>query len=728
MTIVTVTFNAAATLAATIECVANQTYDNVEHIIIDGGSKDETLDILQQNEARLEYFVSEPDKGIYDAMNKGMTLAQGDYICILNADDTYTTDYVEKAVALARANNADIVYTDLYMGDRECVSSEIDDGVYLGHLNINHESFLVRSDCYKDIGPYRSDRRIVSDSLWIRRAYQAGKTFVRLGEPLLQFSLQGLSDGQTAYDRRIFIDEYVDGVVERFPFLSRDEAEDLYLFRFNRWRVFSLSRVVRRYVDVDPIFKSACAGHLRFCLCQSPAFIFQAQDVTGILQEYIDICELLNVPPASIRLPLPGTELSDLLAQIDDQANELASLNVPVTLHYISVYSRPSETFVYGLIENSAQSQETQNFVLFQHRMLEDTRDYKFGLQARLEDYAPPLRQIILRYLLKKIQPTYLVVHFAINACNILSWLDELSVNLPTLVMTHGIDVFRLFHNDAYAGTVVSDLARRPTVRFSAPSEYLKHQLIDAGIQDDRITVVPNSISDKFILARKQDGFYTGDRPLRIVNVGRLIRWKVQKYLIEALAQLRKRGIDAKLTIIYGRAAGNLPAIEADIARTDLASHVELIDFVDFSENPDYLTQFDLFVSSSIVDPETSQTETFGLSTVEAILAGLPVIVTDAGGSPEVIGGETQWSSIVPHSDSTAIADAARLSPLAMWTHSPKRSQRSVAKTMAKRAATTHSASLPLMPTAPPMPNCSKNSAPKPFPRRRKPISVTPTF
>ena len=89
ISIITVCFNSEETIVSTLNSVLSQTYDDIEHIIIDGGSIDRTLDILEQYKFKNKIIVSEPDEGIYDAMNKGIKLAKGDIITILNSDDIY---------------------------------------------------------------------------------------------------------------------------------------------------------------------------------------------------------------------------------------------------------------------------------------------------------------------------------------------------------------------------------------------------------------------------------------------------------------------------------------------------------------------------------------------------------------------------------------------------------------------------------------------------------------
>src|SRR6187399_1236579 len=115
ISIITATFNSATTIANCISSVNNQTYPHVEHIIIDGASKDNTLEVIHSLPNRITKIVSEPDKGIYDAMNKGIRLATGDVIGILNSDDLYQDDFVlEKIAAIFLSNNTDCVHADLY--------------------------------------------------------------------------------------------------------------------------------------------------------------------------------------------------------------------------------------------------------------------------------------------------------------------------------------------------------------------------------------------------------------------------------------------------------------------------------------------------------------------------------------------------------------------------------------------------------------------------------------
>lgn len=106
ISIITVCYNSATTIEKTILSVANQTYKNIEYIIIDGNSKDNTLAIIENHENTISNWISEPDKGLYDAMNKGIDLATGDLIGILNSDDTFNSNTVIEEIANFHTQNS----------------------------------------------------------------------------------------------------------------------------------------------------------------------------------------------------------------------------------------------------------------------------------------------------------------------------------------------------------------------------------------------------------------------------------------------------------------------------------------------------------------------------------------------------------------------------------------------------------------------------------------------
>ena len=118
--IITVSYNSASTIADTLRSVAEQSHLGIEHLVIDGASKDATLQIVRTHGAHVARVISEPDNGIYDAMNKGLALATGDYVGFLNADDLFATSQAVAQLAQAATSGADAVFGDLvYVAARE---------------------------------------------------------------------------------------------------------------------------------------------------------------------------------------------------------------------------------------------------------------------------------------------------------------------------------------------------------------------------------------------------------------------------------------------------------------------------------------------------------------------------------------------------------------------------------------------------------------------------------
>jgi len=162
ITVVTVVYNGEQFLEETILSVINQTYDNVEYIIIDGGSTDGTLDIIRKYEHAIDYWVSEKDKGIYDAMNKGISLSSGSIIGILNSDDLlYNTDTLENIIDTYLLKNADVIYGDILLVNpktklvKEKRFAKIRKMAY--GMYLNHPAIFISLSIYKRFGIFRSD-------------------------------------------------------------------------------------------------------------------------------------------------------------------------------------------------------------------------------------------------------------------------------------------------------------------------------------------------------------------------------------------------------------------------------------------------------------------------------------------------------------------------------------------------------------------------------------------
>jgi glycosyltransferase involved in cell wall biosynthesis len=203
VTIITATYNSAATLADTLESVASQTYPHIEHLIIDGASTDATAAIAARY-PHVARFVSEPDKGLYDAMNKGVKLASGDIIGILNSDDFYADNRViEKVVALFQNPETMAVYADLQYVDAEDTNKVIrhwkagiydQQAFYYGWMP-PHPSFFVRKQLYEQCGVFNTSFRHSADyELMLRFLLRYNAPAAYLPEVVVKMRMGGQSN------------------------------------------------------------------------------------------------------------------------------------------------------------------------------------------------------------------------------------------------------------------------------------------------------------------------------------------------------------------------------------------------------------------------------------------------------------------------------------------------------------------------------------------------------
>lgn len=229
VTVVTTVFNCEKYIEEAMNSVFEQTYCNIEYIVIDAASDDKTVDIIRQYQDSIDYYISEPDCGIYSGMNKGISLSTGDYIIILNADDYYKEDAIEKLVQEAVRSNADIVaaHAEFIKETGELLRREestLDDKIFL-RCTLRHETMLVRKKLYDQIGYYDESKKICADWFWIIKAYKMRKIISIINEYLLVFRATGASaQGLHIHDQEKI--EYLQRLIPDF------EAEDIDKLRY----------------------------------------------------------------------------------------------------------------------------------------------------------------------------------------------------------------------------------------------------------------------------------------------------------------------------------------------------------------------------------------------------------------------------------------------------------------------------------------------------------------
>ncbi len=205
ISVITVAFNAAATIADTLESVASQTYPHIEHIVVDGASTDGTQAIVERHGKHVARMISEPDRGIYDAMNKGLRLATGDVIGFLNADDVYADMGVLERVSATMEKET----LDALFGDAEFVSPAQPDRPLRRYRSERfrpdriawgwmpaHPTLFLRRQVYERFGQFRTDYRIAGDFELVARMFHGGTLRYRhVPEVLVRMRTGGISTG-----------------------------------------------------------------------------------------------------------------------------------------------------------------------------------------------------------------------------------------------------------------------------------------------------------------------------------------------------------------------------------------------------------------------------------------------------------------------------------------------------------------------------------------------------
>jgi glycosyltransferase involved in cell wall biosynthesis len=208
VTVITVCWNSQKTIEDTLKSVLNQSYQNIEYLIIDGQSKDKTLDIIRNYEkvfnSRMKW-ISEPDKGIYDAMNKGINMATGSLIGILNSDDWYAEDAVKLAVEAYKNAGYDrcIVSGNMNLTkfNKEVIRINVNKKVkenINSCMPINHPATFVPKLIYEEIGIFDVNFKLSADYEFIYRAFVKGVNFVFIDAILANMRLGGATNGAGA--------------------------------------------------------------------------------------------------------------------------------------------------------------------------------------------------------------------------------------------------------------------------------------------------------------------------------------------------------------------------------------------------------------------------------------------------------------------------------------------------------------------------------------------------
>jgi glycosyltransferase involved in cell wall biosynthesis len=254
ISVITVVYNAEQYLEKTILSVINQTYDNVEYIIVDGASTDGTLNIIERYENSIDYWLSEKDSGIYYAMNKGIKTASGNWVNFMNAGDSYhSSDIIQSIVALVEEtfNEMKLIYGNanifnLEVGINRKVGRTMDmHDVYM-RMPTCHQAIFYDLQLFKAVGLYDTEYKIIADHEWfVRFLKQYGQKHLRyLNETIVNYSMEGFSTRNALLSAQ----ERLNLHLKHFPFLSRRKET----LKYYAW---CLRAIVMKFVKKTMLYR-----------------------------------------------------------------------------------------------------------------------------------------------------------------------------------------------------------------------------------------------------------------------------------------------------------------------------------------------------------------------------------------------------------------------------------------------------------------------------------------
>ena len=196
VSIITVVYNGELTIEKSIQSVQNQSYGNVEHIIIDGGSTDKTVEFIKNYNDVIYYWTSEPDKGIYDAMNKGLKIAQGDFIAILNSDDYYLPNAIELSIQEIEETNSDYSFAEVrYINSKAkiCPISPLEQNKIYQEMLYPHVSAVISKKIYDEVGYFDTNFKIAGDHDMALRIHLNNYKYCYVSEVIAELERGGVS-------------------------------------------------------------------------------------------------------------------------------------------------------------------------------------------------------------------------------------------------------------------------------------------------------------------------------------------------------------------------------------------------------------------------------------------------------------------------------------------------------------------------------------------------------
>ena len=259
ISVITVTFNAAATLEKTILSVISQSYPNLEYLIVDGDSSDGTKEIITKYRSELGHYISEKDKGIYDAMNKGIKACTGEWIIFLGADDVFNSNNtINEIFNKYDVKQLDFIYGDVIFKSNGKIIGGTRNYHQLIERNIVHQSIFYRSEIFYKLQMYNLKYKILADyelNLRIFKDHSLKKLYI--SETVTLFNNKGLSN--VTLDELFFKDQLKNFIVED-KISSHSPLLQQYYFYYGFSKIFKNEWIV----GIKDVFRALTSGKRKF--------------------------------------------------------------------------------------------------------------------------------------------------------------------------------------------------------------------------------------------------------------------------------------------------------------------------------------------------------------------------------------------------------------------------------------------------------------------------------
>ena len=341
-------------------------------------------------------------------------------------------------------------------------------------------------------------------------------------------------------------------------------------------------------------------------------------------------------------------------------------------LHVVKDFSTPSQTFIYNLVAALEECGSTKNTVgFYRTRLLEQERpfprtvfigagkDWMGRARRAVKFKTKELEQAqnIHRIIIQE-EPEVIHCHFAWSLWDCLwNYCRYFELKTPVLVSVHGTDILRSLAKSPETARKIIEMSKTHALHFVAANPFMANASESAGIPKNLISIIPNAVDARLFNTKTPPS--SDPSRFKIVSNGRFVGWKGHVFLIEAFARFVKEVCPhAQLNLIgTGECGGDL---KMRVKQLGISESVVFLGRMPHTDVLETLQCQDLYIQPSIRDPETGQCEAFGIAVLEAMCTGLPVIVTNTGGMPNLVACDSSHNIIVPEQDSNALFEAMK--------------------------------------------------------------------